>query len=177
MTTDPAAQGSSSTLDTSGPAVPDNRPHTGASGDTPSGTDCRPSTGQSADHHPECPYRLLQIQPADCFHCHRLGWRSSTTGGTPPAGGGSWATGTDDIKSRIHDPLCPSAYTMACECHLIGTVRQDEHDTTARAAIATARAREAELLACGKPDNCRTYAHMAGVIAEDLEYLLLDGDA
>lgn len=66
-------------------------------------------------HHPDCPYgqARLQIQPADCFHCHQL---------------------AADINGRQHDPLCRNRYQrwtdpMHCaDCDLIHAVRA-QYDT------------------------------------------------
>lgn len=37
-----------------------------------------------------------------------------------------YAPGTLEGCTCEHDRLCPSAYTMTCECHLIAEVRADE---------------------------------------------------
>ena len=33
---------------------------------------------------------------------------------------------TNDINSRVHDTMCPSAYSLVCECELIARVRENE---------------------------------------------------
>lgn len=55
------------------------------------------------------------------------------------------------------------------------TAMRQQRDTALREALALVREREADLLSCHKDDDCRTYAYMAGVIADDIQYLLIDG--
>ena len=56
-----------------------------------------------------------------------------------------------DVGERQHDPLCPSAYTMQCECDLIFRVRDDVWANIrqpGRIAEAIAAEREAMRAAC-----------------------------
>lgn len=55
------------------------------------------------------------------------------------------------------------------------TAMQAQRETALREALALVRERETDLLSCHKDDECRAYARIAGVIAEDIQSELIDG--
>lgn len=60
---------------------------------------------------------------------------------------------------------------VGCICRELSACEQ----RVLRSAVNLALERQMDLLECNKDDNCHTYAYMAGVIADDIEYVLMRG--